>query len=271
MTLDDYLAVLRPKTTGTWNLHRYLPQDLDFFLMLSSISGIIGNATQAAYAAGSTFMDAFAAYRRTLGLPAVSLDLGVITDVGYLAENRTLALRMAQQGFHGTDTPTLLNLISTALTPAQQHNSASAQIITGLGDYREDESLPILSESPLFSHFRHIFSTADARGGKTGPLRARDTLRMDLSSAATIDDAVAVVYAALCAKIAANLSIPTDAINPTAPVAEYGIDSHVAVELRKWIARSMDSTVSVLEVLGSTSLMELAGRVAGKSELVSVE
>ncbi|PLB36893.1 putative polyketide synthase [Aspergillus candidus] len=271
MTLDDYLTVLRPKTTGTWNLHRYLPQDLDFFLMLSSISGIIGNATQAAYAAGSTFMDAFAAHRRTLGLPAVSLDLGVITDVGYLAENRDLASRMAQQGFHGTDTPTLLTLISTALTPTQQHHGPSAQIITGLGDYREDESLPILSESPLFSHFRHIFSAADARNGKTGPLRARDTLRADLSSAPSIDDAVAIVYAALCAKIAANLSIPTDAISPTAPIAEYGIDSHVAVELRKWIARTTDSTVSILEILGSTSLMELAGRVAGKSGLVSVE
>ncbi|PKY01155.1 polyketide synthase [Aspergillus campestris IBT 28561] len=271
MTLDDYLTVLRPKTIGTWNLHRYLPQDLDFFLMLSSISGIIGNATQAAYAAGSTFMDAFAAHRRTLGLPAVSLDLGVITDVGYLAENRDLATRMAQQGFHGTDTPTLLTLIATALTPTQQHHSPSAQIITGLGDYHEDESLPILSESPLFSRFRHIFSAADTRNGKTGPLRARDTLRADLSSAPSIDEAVAVVYSALCAKIAANLSIPTDAISPTAPIAEYGIDSHVAVELRKWIARSMDSTVSILEILGSTSLMELAGRVAGKSGLVNVE
>lgn len=43
MSLEDYLAVLRPKLHGTWNLHAHLPTDVDFFLMESSISGIIGN------------------------------------------------------------------------------------------------------------------------------------------------------------------------------------------------------------------------------------
>jgi hypothetical protein len=35
MSLEDYLAVLRPKMHGTWNLHAHLPTDLDFFLMES--------------------------------------------------------------------------------------------------------------------------------------------------------------------------------------------------------------------------------------------
>jgi hypothetical protein len=64
--------------------------------MLSSISGVIGNATQSAYAVGCAFKDSFAAYRNTLGLPAGSLDLGTVTSVGYLEENKRLAERMAK-------------------------------------------------------------------------------------------------------------------------------------------------------------------------------
>src|ERR1700712_5217481 len=111
MSLEDYNAVTRPKVQGTWNLHSHLPKDMDFFLMLSSVSGIVGNATQAAYAAGSTFMDAFATYRNSLRLPAVTIDLGVILGVGYLANNKELTQAMERQGFEGTNEKLLMALI----------------------------------------------------------------------------------------------------------------------------------------------------------------
>lgn len=87
MTLADYEAAIRPKVYGTWDLHNQLPRELDFFLTLSSTSGIIGNASQAAYAVVFTFLDALVNYRNGLGLAAATLDLGVILDVGYVAEN----------------------------------------------------------------------------------------------------------------------------------------------------------------------------------------
>ena len=124
MTTDDYTTVLRPRYQGTWNLHHHAP-DLDFFLMLSSISGVIGNATQAAYAAGSGFMDAFAAYRNARGLPATSLDLGMVVDAGYLATNTELALQMIRQGFHATGTKSLLELVHVAIQSGSSPPSAS--------------------------------------------------------------------------------------------------------------------------------------------------
>ncbi|EDN99357.1 hypothetical protein SS1G_02211 [Sclerotinia sclerotiorum 1980 UF-70] len=78
MTLDDYHTALHAKINGTWNLH-YICQEqkepLDFFTLLSSISGVVGNKGQANYAAGNTFLDAFAEYRESLGLRANSVDL----------------------------------------------------------------------------------------------------------------------------------------------------------------------------------------------------
>lgn len=266
MTLENYESVLRPKYNGTWNLHRYLPSDLDWFIMLSSISGIIGNATQAAYAAGSTFMDTFAAYRRSLGLPAVSLDLGVITDSGYLSENTDLASKMARHGFQGTDTRTLMSLIEATITH-QDSDTVKPQIITGLGEWKEGQSLANF-DAPLFSHFRRRF-VDDNTTLQTGSSFA--SIRSELQAAKTFDEATSIVYAALRKKVAANMSTSVDSISPSNPISEYGIDSHFAVELRNWIAKNMDSTVPILEILASTSLMDLAEKIVGKSDVVHVE
>lgn len=89
MSHADYHDALRPKVQGSWNLHAVsfeqgLP--LRFFTLLSSASGIVGNMGQANYAGASAYLDALASYRRDhLRLPACSVDLGVVEDVGYVA------------------------------------------------------------------------------------------------------------------------------------------------------------------------------------------
>lgn len=256
MRLDEYRDVMGPKYYGTWNLHRHLPTNLDFFLMLSSISGVIGNATQAAYAAGCTFMDAFAAYRRGLGLSAVSLDLGTITDVGHLAENKDLAVKMERQGFQGTDAPTLLSLIQVAIS---QSTSGGAQLITGLGQWKEMNSLGNF-DAPLFAHFRYRFQ---GHGKSTALGDSIEGLKVELGGAKTVDQAAVVICDALSRKIASHLSIPVENINPANPVSDYGVDSHVAVELRNWISRSMDSTIPILEIL-ARSMLELSHKIASQ-------
>ena len=89
----------RPKIQGSWNLHELLPKDMDFFVALASSSGIVGNQGQANYAAGNTYEDALACYRRSQGLPAVSLDLGMIRGVGVVEENPELIAIIKKAGF----------------------------------------------------------------------------------------------------------------------------------------------------------------------------
>lgn len=52
MTPDQWTMSTKTKALGTWNLHCAAPRDMDFFVMLSSVSGIIGWRGQANYAAG---------------------------------------------------------------------------------------------------------------------------------------------------------------------------------------------------------------------------
>jgi acyl carrier protein len=262
--MEDFQAALYPKLRGCWNLHNALPKDMDFFLMESSISGVIGNAAQSAYAAGSTFMDAFAAYRNSLGLPAVTLDLGVITGIGYLSENKELAAAMQKQGFEGTDERTLLALIRSAiLSPRRQ--GGDSQVVTGLGTWNESTSLGNF-DAPLFSHFRRLTLDISAEDIVDAAKETRDRL----GAVVTLDDAAAVVFAALAKRVADRLQMPVENISNDKTISEYGVDSLVAVEIRNWISKELKSTVPLLEIVANVSMLQLAGKIASRSELVKI-
>lgn len=267
MTLEDYNATTLPKVDGTWNLHNFLPKELDFFIMLSSTSGIIGNASQAQYAAASTFLDAFANYRNSLGLPAVSLDLGVILGIGYVAENEKLMKALEKQEFQGTTEQELMAMVEHAITNPFRKHDGGGQTTTGLGTWRPNGAVPAYSH-PLFAHFRRMFSQESAdrddHAGEQG-INARDALK----SATSIEDAAQKVCECIVAKMSALLMVPKDEISALKSMSDYGIDSLVAVEMRNWLFREMDSTVSILELMANKPLSKLSTDIVSKSKLVS--
>ena len=56
-----------------------------FFVLFSSITSILGNTGQSNYGAANAFMDAFASYRNSLGLPGLSINWGPWSEVGMAA------------------------------------------------------------------------------------------------------------------------------------------------------------------------------------------
>lgn len=133
MSLEAFYAAIKPKVHGSWNLHHLLPKNLDFFILLSSQSGACESPGQANYACGNTYQDALARHRVAKGEKAVSLDLGVMLESGYVAEHPEVMAGMKAFGHLPVRETELLALLDYHCDPALPPlPKLKSQVIIGL-------------------------------------------------------------------------------------------------------------------------------------------
>jgi len=113
MDREQISRVLQAKVRGAWNLHEAsLDKQLDTFILFSSFASLLGLAGQGNYVAANTYLDQLAIYRKSKGLPALSINWGNIGEVGLAAADIKRGERLKEQGM-GTilpkDLPALLN------------------------------------------------------------------------------------------------------------------------------------------------------------------
>lgn len=282
MTHDDYHTAIKAKLEGTWNLHDAAQQEqpqrpLDFFTMLSSISGVVGNKGQANYAAANAFLDAFAFYRQGLGLRAHTVDLGLIEDVGYVAEvgGAALEARFDKREWTPINEGMLRRILGFSVMqqqgggPAPLSAASAAQMVTGIA-----YPLP-LDQSDLATNrrFAYLFTTAgDATADGNGAggddqtdqaLRAFHIMREaggdDGNAAALTKAAVALLQG----QITKLLRLETE-VEPGRPLMAYGLDSLSAVELRGWVRQKLRGELSTLDITNASSLIALCEKLVSK-------
>ncbi|KAL4905457.1 hypothetical protein BDW74DRAFT_185021 [Aspergillus multicolor] len=275
MTLADWKAGMRPKVDGTWNLHTEFaaPDSLDFFVMLSSVSGVVGIASQTNYAAGGAYEDAMAHWRQSRGLPGVSIDLGPIGDVGYVAESARVAERLRKAGdYVMLDEATVLDALNAAIA---RPLGGPRQLIIGLNS-GPGPQWDANGSSQLGRDARYIHLRYQSRASRAGPSAAEGdavgggghSLATQLAEAGSRDQAAGLVGAAIAAKLADIFMIDVGEIDLNQTPASYGVDSLVAVELRNMLVLQAAANVSIFNILQSASLGALAAEVAAKSSHV---
>ncbi|KAF7175177.1 hypothetical protein CNMCM7691_006581 [Aspergillus felis] len=275
MSHADYHAALSSKVTGTSNLHTVsleTKQPISLFIMLSSISGVIGQKGQANYAGGNAFEDAFAEYRRASGLPAISIDLGPIEDVGVIRGNEDL-----QNRFDGS---TLLNINEGLLrrifdySILQQHPDPSHRLnLASQGQMITSLLVPQPEDSDLL---RDIRFTGLRVVGADGPRARRDQskdreIQSLLFLAQSQDPDRGALRAAAITVVGARLAKQlrlTDALDSARPLSYYGLDSLAAVELRSWVRMTLGIELTTLDVMNAASLGELCDKAVGKMGVV---
>ncbi|WP_312867388.1 SDR family NAD(P)-dependent oxidoreductase [Amycolatopsis pithecellobii] len=77
------IGATRPKADGAWHLHEEtLGDELDFFVLFSSVAAQLGALGAGAYVTANEFLNGLARYRRAQGLPAIAIGWGMIDEVG---------------------------------------------------------------------------------------------------------------------------------------------------------------------------------------------
>ncbi|KAI8964847.1 hypothetical protein F5Y11DRAFT_57289 [Daldinia sp. FL1419] len=270
MTYEQWKLPIRSKVQTAWNLHRLLPKDLDFFILLSSLAGINGQMASSNYAGGCSFQDALAAYRRANGQKALSIDLGWMRNVGQISEiGEYQRQRQEADDMQQTDDVELFALLTMGCDPTSE--LPTSQTLFGLrtpADALAQGRTPAaILDRPLYAGFSFVVgsgSGADSTG--TSSQLAPDQQAAALfSQAKDSDERIQVVLKTLASKLARAMSIAPEDVEPSKPLSAYGVDSLMAVQVRNWINREFSSPVGVFEIMGGVSIAGIAETVVAKS------
>ena len=303
MEYEPWVATARPKIQGSWNLHNLMPKDLDFFVMLASISGIVGNGSQSNYAAGNTFQDGLAHWRRAQGLPACSLDLTMMHGIGWVAEHVEIAEEYKGDFMRLAMGPEeLFSVFDSAITGYQEgEHRMPPQIITGATTGGVGQQMEHLKTGSSFEDARGLYlARLDVTGVSTDVADAAIEVRAQLTVVTSLAQAGEIVEAGLTAKLGKSLNMAAEDLDTAKPVHSYGVDSLVAIEVRnvslnlsdlhlsmkcvidagivadsmcflQWIFKELKSQVSVFDILSAIPMQQLALKIAEKSSLVPRE
>lgn len=276
MTFSDWTTTIQSKVDSSWNLHTRLPKGLSFFIMLSSIAGIIGSPSQGNYAAGNTYQDGLAQYRHGHGLKATSIDLGWMGDVGFIAENQNYVKgKEVAADVAAISEREFWSLLDVYCDPKLELTSEemTTQPILGLitpGQFQERGlEPPPWTERALFSQL----SITEIQEGSTVPLHAAHGGGEDVDRAARFvtagsdEEAAKLVTKSVLDRLARALTTTPDEIDASKPLHVHGVDSLLAVELRNWFAKVWRADVAVFDITGQGSIATLAESVAKKSSL----
>ena len=271
MTHQHWVESTRPKVQGSWNLHKHLPDDLDFFITLSSFTAVYGSRGQSNYAAAGAYEDALAHYRRARGRHATTIDLGLMRDIGVLAETgMTDAFRDWEKPY-GIREGEFLALIERVID-RDMAATMLPQVCTGFatgGSARlAGIDTPYYLDDARFS----ILARTGLRESGSGAASSNDVPAHALiSKAKSSQEAASSVLAALVKQVAKMLQTDPSEIDTSRFLHSFGIDSLVAIELVNWVMKEAKSTITVFDVLAGVPLTSLCNKIAAKSTVLPKE
>lgn len=278
MTFDDWQAGVTCKTVGSLNLYRMLPRGMDFFILLSSASALIGLRGQANYNAGNTYEDAFARWRMTACRDkTVSINFGAMIDDGILAENPEALQRVLSyatlQPISRTRYYGILDYYCDTASPVPAATESQVAIGVGLGSATEGGLHGInLARHPLFRHLVWQSRSSGKDCAETGNVDRH--FCTSFSDATSLPEAATVVIKAVVRKLSKtipNIAPSVEQVDTDRRIQSYGVDSLLAVELRNWIEKEFRAEVAVFETQGASTFATLGRVVAEKSRLEHVK
>jgi acyl carrier protein len=269
MTHTQWEDTIRSKVQSSWNLHTLLPRNLEFFILLSSIAGVLGSAGQSNYTAGCTFQDSLARYRTSHQQKAISVDLGLMRTIGIVAETEKLHKNFEDaKSLRQVEEEEFLTLLDIYCDPSHPLPAPSqSQITMGAvtpADLISQEQEPVeIMQRPLFANFSQTRGISRGSGPANNTINAAALFRQ----AGSDEERATVVVDALARKLARALSISPEDVDSDKPLHAFGVDSLVAVELRNWIGKEFAADIAMFDIMGGTIVAAIGDLVAKTSKI----
>lgn len=143
---------------------------------------------------------------------------------------------------------------------------ANGQVIVGLSTIPELMQMYVGSGPLLSLQYRDIEAkvSAPASSSKSGG-NGKTSLKQSLAGMDLTEDAARdVLYAGIADKISSILMVSREDVKPERPLQDLGLDSLIAVELRNWLVRELEISLSVIDIADSTSVKDLSDKVAAR-------
>ncbi|HWD97874.1 MAG TPA: type I polyketide synthase [Bryobacteraceae bacterium] len=251
LQLDEktFNDVLRPKAHGAWNLHSALGEaPLDFFILYSSIGSIVAATGQANYASANSFLDALAHYRRSLGLPATSINWGP-WEAGMVAD-LNLTEHFAMRGLDVITPEQGMRFLGRLMA----ERATQAAVLSA--DWRK-----LFEFQPkVCAMLAHLAAEAESAGDHDGGAAAVEFLETFLlADPAEQGKLLEDHLQTLAARV---LRMDRGKIDVTQSLSALGLDSMMATELKNRVELSLHIPVSVLDLLKGVSITELAASLS---------
>ncbi|UMB67478.1 type I polyketide synthase [Mycobacterium paraterrae] len=256
LTPERVDAVLRAKVDTAWNLHELTKDsNLSAFVMFSSMAGLVGSSGQANYAAANSFLDGLAVYRRTRGLPAISLGWGLWDQTSSMTGELGAVdfARFARDGIVAMTSTQALQLLDTAMVIDEPFLLPAHIDTAALRTKFDGGTLP-----PMFVDLinaparRQVDDSLAAAKSKSALLQRLDGLPEDEQQAVLLD-----LVRSHIATVLGNSS--PESIDPDKAFQELGFDSLTAVEMRNRLKAATGLPLSPTLIFDYPNSAALAG------------
>lgn len=263
MVLDDALirdldearfeAVLAPKLDGARNLDAATAAlDLDYFVLFSSATTLVGNPGQSAYVAANAYLEGLARRRHAQGKPALAVAWGAIADAGVLARDAATSEKLSRRlGLRLLKAEAALAHLGACLAGTD----VPPVVVHAPIDWRGAGELKVM-EGAAFAALR-----PGAGDGADGDAEAGIAA---LIAGLSDRDAQATLLRLLSAEVGRILRLPGDGLDPDRPLADIGMDSLMALELDMEMQRRHKVELPMLGLGAGASLRDIADRLLRK-------
>ncbi|WP_230362688.1 type I polyketide synthase [Ancylobacter sp. Lp-2] len=235
-------TVLKPKVAGVLALDKATrAAPLDYFVVYSSATTLIGSPGQGAYVAANAFLEGVARRRRQEGLPGLAIGWGAISDTGVIARDAELAERLRRTtGVNGITSADGLAQLGRLL--ADQDRAGPVHFFADIGHSMVAEKLAILT-SPTF---------AGLLGGESRDFEEGEVDFASRLAGKSEAEAKQILGEAIGREIAKILRLAPEAVDIKRPLGEMGMDSLMALELRLALEQSCGIELPIISISDRT-------------------